>query len=103
MNFQETMEYLRYNAPDMGRLMQRGDALAKSVWDAYRYAYDHRADIQAQNNLIAIVEDYIRRDLNIEEAKVLMKKYGHKDPEDPLRIPDRGVGNAVHNALRRRH
>lgn len=107
MTLGECLEYLRYNAPEMGRLRARGDKLADRVYRAYQHCYDHRADIAAQNNLIALIEEYARRDLNETEAAMLHNKLGHKNPEDPLHWPGmrpmQTIGEAVHHALRRRH
>lgn len=104
MDLKSTLEYLAVNAPEIGRLRERGDKLAGRVYRAYRHCYDHRTDVKAQNELITVVEDYIRRDLNIAAAKDLADRYGHKHVDDPIIIPDPiKVQHAVRDALRRRH
>jgi hypothetical protein len=106
VDLHQVQEYLRYNAPEMGRLMQRGDKLSRQVYLAYQHCFDHRTDVAAQNNLIRLVEEYIRRDVNEGESKVLHDRLGHKNLEDPILWPTKPspiISEAVHRALRRRH
>lgn len=104
MKLRDVLEYLQLNAPEIGRLAQRGDKLAMKVFRAYKEAYDHRTSIRSQNDLIAMTEDYIRRDINVAEAAELKAKFGHKDDHDPIIIPDsKKVKYGVRAALRHRH
>lgn len=107
MTLGECLDYLRYNAPEMGRLRARGDKLSARIYAAYQHCYDHRTDVKAQDNLIALIEEYAKRDLNESEAAMLHNKLGHKNAEDPITWPElqskQLIGSAVHHALRRRH
>jgi hypothetical protein len=107
MTLTQVIEYLRYNAPEMGRLRARGDQLSDRIYRAYVHCHGHRTDVKAQDNLIALVEEYIRRDLNETEAQALANRLGHKHPDDPIvgaaRRSTDLVGAAVHHALRWRH
>jgi hypothetical protein len=104
MDLQQTINYLRRNGPEIGRLRQRGDKLAARVISSYRYLFDHRADVRAQNELIKLVNEYAVRDLTESAMRDLANRFGHKNDADPIIVPDAiKVQHAVRSALRRKH
>lgn len=80
MNFQQTMDYLRHGAGNIGRMAKQGDALAKTVFNAYKAAYSSQLDIRLQNELIKVVNEYLVRSMTLTEIDDLERLYGADHP-----------------------
>lgn len=76
MTFQDVQQYLRRYGGIIGRSARRGDELAARLETAYRALHVSPFDVKLQNELIKIVEDYIRRSCTITELQELERKYG---------------------------
>ncbi len=78
MTLYECLAWQRENAHHIDRLALRGDREASKLISAYRALYDHRTDVNLQNEFITCCTEYIKRDLTITERVELARKFDHK-------------------------
>ncbi len=82
MTFKEALEWQHLNAQEVVRLALLGDPLARRLTAAYRALYGDKFNPIKQDEWMAVVDDFIRRDLTLTERAVLQERFGHKiEPE----------------------
>lgn len=84
MPWSELRKWLRMWGPDIQRLADRGDQVAKKVIEIYRdCAYQNLPTTHPRHtDLRKALEDYLHRDLNKSDRAELGAKYGHLVDEE---------------------
>lgn len=84
MNIEDAISWVRWNAPSVGRLCRLGEKEALRLRFAWEACYRNPTDPALQNELLVIVQDYIRRQLTLAERVVLDDRFGvFSDPKKP--------------------
>ncbi len=86
MTLSEALEWQRINAHHINRLAKLGDKTALRLIDVYRTLYADQLNPMKQNEFMAVVDDYFRRDHMIIERNQLAERFGHKIPKNFRRI-----------------
>jgi hypothetical protein len=86
MTFNETMDWQYTQAHNIKRLAKLGDPLACRLVAAYRALYAKQTDPYLQSEWMKVCDDYCRRDLMLATRKILLDRFGHKEPKSLKRM-----------------
>ncbi len=86
MTFQDALDWQRFNAHHISRLSGLGDRLARRLIEAYHALHADKFNPQKQAEWHRIVEDYVRRELELASRRELQERFGHKIPKQMRRI-----------------
>lgn len=94
MTLENAIHWIRMHGGEIGKLAQQKEPLALKVMATYmvcresEFRHDRQFYAKAVGNLLGYLNEYIARDLNLDERAILRNKYGHHAEYDLKHLID---------------
>lgn len=96
LTFDESYQVIKRIGPGIGRLMKRGDKMAKDLVRVYADWYQHEharyvagiamPDTRRRRAVVSALDEFLKRELTEHERIDLMGRFGHLVDQDKIRV-----------------